>query len=56
MEAIALEYENTPDKLTRPITIREIVLSKTGLTLEEYVQKHPYDMSDYIEFNRAGIE
>jgi len=46
----------TIEKLIKICSIREIVLSETGLNLEDYVQMHPYDDPDYIEFGRAGSE
>ena len=46
----------TIEKPIKVRSIREIVIAETGLELEEYVQTHPYDNSDYIEFGRAGSE
>jgi len=37
-------------------TISEIVFEKTGLTLDEYVEKYPYDGSDYISAPSVGNE
>lgn len=37
-------------------SLRDIALSETGLSLEEYVQENPYDICDYIEFGRIGSE
>ncbi|MCL2527165.1 MAG: AbrB/MazE/SpoVT family DNA-binding domain-containing protein [Defluviitaleaceae bacterium] len=42
----------TIEKPRKIRTIREIALSETGLSLEEYMQSHPYDNSDYVEFGR----
>lgn len=44
------------EKPTKVRSIREIVLNETCLNLEEYMQKYPYDNSDYIDFGRVGSE
>ena len=46
----------TIEKPLKIRTIREMVLDETGLNLEDYAQKHPYDDSDYIDFGMVGSE
>jgi len=44
------------EKPTRVRSLRELVLSETGMTLEDYVKENPYDHSCYIECGRVGCE
>ena len=44
------------DGFSQKPCLREIVQTKTGLTIEEYAEQNPYDNSEYIEFGRAGRE
>ena len=37
-------------------SFRELVQDETGMDLEQYVQKNPYYISDYLEFGRVGSE
>jgi len=46
----------TIEKPVKVRSIREMVLAETGLSLEEYVQENPYDISDYVEFGQVGSE
>ncbi|MCL2216239.1 MAG: AbrB/MazE/SpoVT family DNA-binding domain-containing protein [Defluviitaleaceae bacterium] len=40
----------TIEKEFKVRSFRELALSETGLSLEDYVQENPYDISDYAEF------
>ena len=44
------------EKPTRVRSLRELVLSETGMSLEDYVKENPYDNSCCVEFGRAGCE
>ncbi|MCL2399873.1 MAG: AbrB/MazE/SpoVT family DNA-binding domain-containing protein [Defluviitaleaceae bacterium] len=46
----------TIEKPFKVRSLRELVLAETGLSLEEYVELNPYDVSSYIEFGRVGSE
>ena len=36
--------------------LREIIFEKTGMTIEEYAERHPYEPAEYVEFGRVGGE
>ena len=46
----------TIQKPVRVHSLRELALTETGMSLEDYVKENPYDSSCYIEFGRVGSE
>lgn len=46
----------TIEKPAQIRSFRELALAETGLSLEDYAQKNPYDNSGYVEFGRVGSE
>jgi len=46
----------TIEKPLKLYSFRELVLVENGISLEDYVQANPYDVSNYIEFDRVGGE
>jgi len=46
----------TIEKPLKVRSFRELALTETGLSLEDYVQVNPYDNSNYVEFGRVGSE
>jgi len=46
----------TIEKPLKVRSFRELALSETGLSLEDYVQSNPYDSSNYVEFGQVGSE
>ena len=46
----------TIEKPFKVRSLRELALAETGMSLEEYVQKNPYDNSNYVEFGTMGSE
>ena len=58
-EKLVIDLRDNTIVITKPRkkrTIDELVLEKTGLSLDEYVKSNPYDGSDYIHTPRAGNE
>jgi len=46
----------TIEKPVKARSFRELALDETGLSLEDYVQKNPYDSSHCVEFGCVGSE
>ncbi|MCL1999241.1 MAG: hypothetical protein FWG65_10795 [Turicibacter sp.] len=56
MDVLYNSETSNASKVKEPMTLRELIWREKELTLEEYVEKYPYDIASYVEFGRKGIE